>query len=339
MFGHHPMLVLTHTPTDNWSKGVCVPRWTYINGHTHQNKYSISEHGGVYSDNQIGYTNSVFSLKYFDFDSTRDIFEDLGDGEYYISRKQYCDFNRHKGIAMQFNQDGQITMLKRNGFYMFFYKEDGNKKMYLLSGGKRINIKIQDLNYYYDKMIRYSYAVSDIVSMYNSALKSIALFIKSIGGRGDIHGSIVDIDYYNHIFLDPQSGKIMPYYAETPWHRKFHKDIPTLLQNKCPVLYKNFNRLIASKKTELIPIDNPKNTINIASDSEIVSYSRRILALQKISDLGIIRVWDEDYMTPFENNEILPLVGEKSENLSRPQIDLRKNSTDRSFIVYRPPLK
>ena len=48
---------------------------------------------------------------------------------------------------------------------------------------------------------------------FTSFQKRIADMVKQIGGIGAIHGSIVDIDFYNHIYVNPFDLSITGYWA------------------------------------------------------------------------------------------------------------------------------
>ena len=43
---------------------------------------------------------------------------------------------------------------------------------------------------------------------YRNALKTISKEIRAFGGNGNIHGCIIDIDFFNHIYVNPFDGKI-----------------------------------------------------------------------------------------------------------------------------------
>lgn len=207
------LIVLTHTQKENWNKGDYVKKWIYVNGHTHQNSFSIDDEKTVYSDNQIGYYRNNIGLKYFEISKNFDYFQYLGNGIYEISRDDYFVFSRGIGVGMDFNKsEGKLIMLKKNGIYCFFY-QNPDEKLYLLNGGAVRVLKNQDINYYYETMDILSLAINKAMKNYNDTLKKISNSIKSIGGDGRIHGCIVDIDFFNHIYLNPYDGKISYYYA------------------------------------------------------------------------------------------------------------------------------
>ena len=54
---------------------------------------------------------------------------------------------------------------------------------------------------------------------------------------GRVHGCIVDLDFNNHLFLNPFDGTITPYYA---------------LSTEDKIIYKSVERLIANKRPEML---------------------------------------------------------------------------------------
>ena len=89
------------------------------------------------------------------------------------------------------------------------------------------------------------------MAKYSSAQKEIATFIKHIGGQGRIHGCIIDIDFYNHVFLNPLDGKITAYYATSMVDKKVYRNIASLLKFKCNKLFVNLEKM---NKNEVLQI-------------------------------------------------------------------------------------
>lgn len=227
--GNDQVVVLTHTPKENWSNDNYNSNWTYVNGHTHRNDYCCSEEKTVYSDNQIGYRSTNIGLKHFNLSRVYDIFRYYPDGIYTISREQYLDFNRGVEINVTFNRIGKIHVLKNSNIYCFLFENSKSGKLYLLNGGMINNLEHSDINYYFERMSYYSDAIKGLFSGYNRALKSISNSIRMIGGTGTVHGCIVDIDFLNHIYVNPMDGTITPYFAWSIIDKYEYKDIATLL--------------------------------------------------------------------------------------------------------------
>jgi len=290
-----PVIVLTHTPKENWTNRNYKKNWIYVNGHTHRNDYECGEEKTVYSDNQIGYTSQSIGLKYFQVSGFYDIFKYYKDGIYEISREQYLDFNRGMNINITFNRtDGFIDMLKNCGIYCFIFET--YKGLYLLNGGKIKKLATSDINYYFTNLTKYSDCVKKMLYDYNAALKSIANSIKAIGGSGIIHGCIVDIDYYNHIYLNPNDGTITPYYATSITKKYISKDVQTLLLEHRPDLYKKYQQVVNRiEKNELVYITDTKagltNITRLVTDTHIYRPSRIIKELQYLTNDNVVRVW------------------------------------------------
>ncbi len=301
--GKDKVIVLTHMPKDNWTKSEYNENWIYVNGHTHRNYCLVDENKEVYADNQIGYENKSFFLKSFSLSSQYDIFRYYKDGKYEITRKLYEQFNKGKGILVDFNQkETSLYMLKRNNLYCFLCKNQKTGIMYFLKGGL-INKVSQDrnLDYYYDNMISYSNAIESIFSEYYNLLKIISGEIKRLGGTGIIHGCIVDIDFSNHIYVNIIDGKITPYYASSMKDKYIYDSIPSLLKKQREDLYTKYLEIEGEiDKSKCI---NHSNALDkkplFVSDTTMYKSSRIMKNIQYLFDDGIIRVWNDKIVEEF----------------------------------------
>ena len=113
----------------------------------------------------------------------------------------------------------------------------------------------------------------------------VAKYIQSIGGSGIIHGAIVDIDFYNHIYVYP-NGKLIPYSAQDIINKEIYSDLSILLEEQCPKLYLNyqssqvpklFQSNISIKKTYL--------------DTDIYRVSNKMRSMQYLKECNVIREW------------------------------------------------
>ena len=48
-------------------------------------------------------------------------------------------------------------------------------------------------------MDNYSIIIKEGTKSYYEYINQLSDYIKSIGGSGNVHGTIVDIDFYNHV--------------------------------------------------------------------------------------------------------------------------------------------
>ena len=132
------------------------------------------------------------------------------------------------------------------------------KKYSLLNGGNRKALKYQgDLEYYYRNLRKYSTIIENLLADYYHLLNQVSNFVKDFEGSGKIHGSIIDIDFYNHIFVNPIDGTITPYYAESMVDKYPYETIENLLYYHNKELYKIYKKLIktagSKEKYEVIP--------------------------------------------------------------------------------------
>jgi len=309
------LIILTHTPKENWTNKPYNSNWIYVNGHTHRNDYTCSKEKTVYADNQIGYYSNSIGLKHFCISCSYDIFGYYKDGIYKITREQYLDFNRGIGINITFNRTHYIIyMLKNRGVYCFLAKR--KEKLYFLEGGNIRNLINDDIDYYFDNLSKYSDVIKKQLRGYNTLLKAISQAVKAIGGKGTIHGCIIDIDFYNHIYLNLHDGEITPYYATAITDKYVYNNIQALLQERRSDLYDNYLYLLekSDKVNSLITSNKNAGTVEPArfvGDTYIYRPSRIMKTLQYITNVNVVRVWDDriieadSYLENQENSGLL----------------------------------
>ena len=54
--------------------------------------------------------------------------------------------------------------------------------------------------------------------------------VSAIGGTGAVHGCIVDIDWFNHVYLNPFDGKVTPYFAMDMTGKLVFNNMESLLE-------------------------------------------------------------------------------------------------------------
>lgn len=312
--GNKKVIVLTHTPVFDWANEPCNPNWIYVNGHSHHNQMDIKENGAVIlSDNQIGYKPRKWKLNAFSTLGWYDPFENYSDGIYEISSEQYKEFNIGRGISSNgCNYKGQIYMLKREGLYMFLLHS--MRSLCLLNGGQRKKLERFRIRYYYDNMVKYGKAVRDAIKPYQQFMEAISKEVKSFGGSGKIHGCIVDVSWFSHIYVNPFDGKITSYWAIDGCSRLAYNSLQLLLEEQEPFLAEKF--MLECKKQSL-PIIS-KHIMNNSNQkraeiaivpqwvfgTEIYTPSRIMKSVQYIWSQNVIRIWDENVLCPKENNKI-----------------------------------
>lgn len=304
------VIVLTHTPKDNWTKRQYNSKWIYVNGHTHHNDYVCNDKVTIYSDNQIGYYSNSIGLKHFLISRSYDVFMYYIDGIYEITREQYLDFNRGLMINMTFNRTKcSIYMLKNSGLYCFILKNDNSNRLYILNGGSIEKLNYVDINYYFNNLLNFSNCVKELLKDYNAFVEMISQSVKAFGGIGTIHGCIVDIDYFNHIYINPNDYKVTPYYATSIVNKYVYKDVSSLLIEHRKDLYKNY--LKCSEGNQLLKANDKNNESKeeslLIEDTGIYYESRIIKKIQYLINDNVVRIWNDQLI------DAMPCIGSQGE--------------------------
>lgn len=292
------VVILTHMPKENWSDEVYNKNWIYVNGHTHRNSYHCNDEKTIYSDNQIGYISQNVGLKHFYVSKYYDIFRHYTDGIHTISREQYVDFNRGSGIEMTFNRTGEVYMLKRKNTYCFLYKNPKTGTLYLLNGGMPNKLLYNDVNHYYDKMTYYTDAIKELFSQYHHSLKLISNSVKAIGGEGTVHGCIIDIDFNNHVYVNPVDGTITPYFALSIIDKWVYKNVASLLRARRQDIYKNYKHILENSDDGMKLLNGEMSAVNteaiqFITETSMYKPSRVMRSLQYLTDANVIRIWND----------------------------------------------
>lgn len=305
----YQLICLTHMPKEDWSSSPYNPNWIYVNGHTHKNFYKIDSDSTIYANNQIGYDNDNIHLKSFPINFKFDYFKNYCDGIYKISAFEYKMFYTGLRNWIEANRkNGQYYMVKKNNTYCFFWKNLTTDKLYHLEGGTIHTILNQSLEYYYNSMETYSNRIKSLLNDYNFKLNEISKNVKLFGGSGKIHGCIVDIDFYSHIFLNPYDNTITPYYATDIVNKYVYQNVASLLFNNNKTLYLNFktNSSLDIVNNSYEIISKPKRE----PSTDIYKISRLIYALQRISNFNVIRLWNDNIINKDNpnNQDLLKLI-------------------------------
>lgn len=294
------LIVLTHMPISDWG-GSLKPAdgVIYVNGHTHRNYHHDDGHIWIFADNQVGRGNNQIHLKRIPSDLTYDYFASYNDGIYEISRDDYQAFNDGLNLRTRFFRDYlNLYMLKRDGNYLFLIKTTRGR-LSILKGGALKSAGDHDLSYFYENLGNYAQSIRAFMQTYLKRQTEIANAIKAIGGWGTIHGCIIDINYWNHVFLNPFDGAISSYSAKSIIEKYFYKTLPGLLKAECPNIYSQYRKLLRYDKRSSLPAiigsDKKENEQPIYSeDTTMYKISRIIKGLQVTSKCNVVRIWNEE---------------------------------------------
>lgn len=157
----------------------------------------------------------------------------------------------------------------------------------------------------------------------------IAAEVKRFGGSGYVHGSIVDIDFYNHIYLDPFDGYLMPYFAFDVAGRREFRSVQELLESSpLPALGSDgkpllsaYTKLLDAGGVSILAPTVKEDALavvptEVLDEKDIYSPSRVMKSIQYLLDKGVVRVW---------NDAVLAMVDKNA--LPETQQELQKNRT------------
>ncbi|MBR2671446.1 MAG: metallophosphoesterase, partial [Oscillospiraceae bacterium] len=296
--GDKEIIIATHNPMHDWSNKQRNPNWIYLNGHTHHNNYVDNDVAHVFADNQIGYEDKRFILKSVPISGQYDTFENYDDGIYEITKRQYNEFNKGKRIRGHMDFADTVIMIKKNDYYLFMCK---NKSSFsILNGGRRTKCS-HDPEYCYDHLEELVNIVERPLKDYLEYQSEISNQVRSFGGSGSIHGCIVDIDYFTHIFVNPLDRSLHPYYAEDIYHKIVYPNVAGMLQNHCPSLYPKYEKkyLKGSGQDQEKSMSTLSNQGLVNLDTSIYDASRFFSAAQYLSKSKVLRFWLDENAISF----------------------------------------
>jgi len=184
-------------------------------------------------------------------------------------------------------------MLKKNDYYCFIH-ENLSGSLTMLNGGSLKSLNSRDIQWYFDNMDAEIAYIKAPLDKFQSIQLQISKTVKDIGGSGYIHGAIVDIDFYNHIYVNPFDLTITPYFAWDIIEKYIYPNVPALLKSNCPLLYANYNKLLTSGQTNaLIPKDEAAELIvkpELYLSTDIYAASRELKKMQKLNS-NILSTW------------------------------------------------
>lgn len=310
------VFIITHMPKEDWSESNYIKNWFYISGHTHKNCYFENEEKKVYADNQIGYHSNSYGLKYLVASKEYNIFQDYEDGIHEISREQYRRFYLGVGKWINFNRDFEkLFMLKRKETYCFLIKLNNNNNLKLLNGGSIRNVGNHNLTYFYENLVNYSQSVKLFLKSYEDFQKQISSEIQKIGGSGHMHGSIIDIDFYNHLYVNPLDATITPYFASSIKNKYVYTNLISLLKEHNEELHSKYVKLLsgASKNNGLVIFNSNLQESSkriFVPETDMYKISNIIKNLQYTTKNNIVRLWNDAIASKSDKEIGRLIVGE-----------------------------
>lgn len=340
-FKDRVLAVATHMPLENWkSVPVFEDGIIYISGHTHRNYFHDDGMQRVYADNQNGYYGRHPSFKCIYTDDVFDPFFSYPDGVYEIPRIDYVKLYRAKKMNMKMTRDFQtLYMLKKKGYYCFLARL-ASGKLSILNGGNVQSLSAKNVEFYYEKMDKIIAKLSTPLDQYLNIQRKVSEEVKSFGGTGRIHGCIVDIDFYNHVYINPVDLTIKGYYALDMIMKWVYDSIPEMLNTFSPKLYENYKHMLdscAKKAMILLPTEQTIDSQNGIEyfETDIYKASREISKMQKLTN-NVLSFWNEGLLDPKDRFLEPPRIrSPKPKQTEKTKEKLKKGAKDKYLGMSR----
>lgn len=297
------LVVLSHMPPSDWlPEDENIDNCVFFHGHTHRNMtYGDDQSRFVFADNQVGYTANRFAFKKAQIYKPRNPYASLPDGIHEASPSDYRDFYRHladdvpgtKQIENTLAKGGKFYVVREADYFGFFgtYK----KSIYICNGGRLNKLPPQE-----DGLAYYVKNFSQMVSLFlrslsplRAAQEKLSSLVKSFGGSGRIHGTIVDIDFLNHIMIDTYDGSMNFYYSPMFGAVKRYGSLQGLLHEQCPEYEKKYLAMADDKQ---LPSTTVSDSGMVFLDIKNSPYriSGKVQALQRLFSGHILRDWNDE---------------------------------------------
>ena len=301
------ILFLSHYPLKDWMREEDISsRCMYFNGHNHQNTSVTTQNRSIYSDGQIGYKKKKIAFKKLTVGPYYNPFVDLEDGVYEIGIESYHQFYEYNSerlngtyfIDQQLKKGGKLCMIKQYEYYGFFIvKDDG---IMICKGGRVAGLPYNNgFQYYADNFAQMVSGYINLLLPFRKAEEMLSENLKAIGLSGRIHGCIIDLDFTNHIMINPVDGKVTVYNSPVFGIVKEYDNLGTILEEmaqKDPRLYSKSLEKYKKKELKL-----PRVVKNMSGEYERVEtdsestygISRDIRNVERLFTNNILRDWED----------------------------------------------
>lgn len=338
-----PLICASHYPIESCLNSKVDMDVIYFTGHTHRNICSLAEHEILYADNQIGYKKKRIQFKHATVGRATNPYHTLSDGLYKTNIPDYLSFYKYIGeyigdgaklYMMCANNRAALFVIKRLGFYGFFIvnTKGQNKGISIVNGGNVKKITgSADINWIcenFDIVVR---KYIHLLSPLRTLQKRLSMELKKIGLSGNIHGTIVDIDFYHHIMVNPMDGTITFYYSPSLGLVQEMDSFEEVMKSLCDgeesiSLRARYNEMLNGDKANLLPSVKSHSPIKISGSPDAIiakernmasvdlsdgayGVSRKISPLQRLFTGRVLRAFDlrlaETEQTPFRKNLLI----------------------------------
>ena len=285
----------------------------YFTGHTHMNERVQTEYKVLYADNQVGYHqngefNDVIRFKQVTMDSVTNPYGDLEDGYYQTTPDAYLQFYDYVGeyigegkLIRKRCATGKLYVIKSQGYYGFFVVNKSG--ISIVNGGMTKNIALsKNIEWIYNNFNIVVRKYLAVLEPLRARQVRISQVLKKLGFEGTIHGLIVDIDFFNHVMVDPINGSIVFYYAPTfgqvQIFESFQKQLEfmgyaSLLESKAAE--SECNELALCRYNMLASVENNdvlSEMLTVSRSAGVYGVSRAVNPLQRLFSGHVLRDFD-----------------------------------------------
>ncbi len=307
-----PLLVFSHYPVKDWlPEGKEEKHSVFFCGHDHKNRIEFLNSSKIYADNQVGYKKTKYSFKISTLGTVANPYYDMKDSYRETNLNEYRQFYDYLDkpfgdgkLIKALNETTKMYVIRKADFYGFFLISPFKDTTICNGGLLRTVSKIRNIEYYYDNFLKMVSTLVRVLDPLTSLQEKISEWLQKQGLWGSIHGCIVDINFYNHIAVNPFDGNLTFYYSPEFGKVKVYDSFRELLlsdENKeDPTLLEAKNNL---PETELAIFNDDKRNLDenkietIDVKQSIYPLSRRIFSWQKIYDNNILSDWLDEIIS------------------------------------------
>lgn len=226
------------------------------------------------------------------------------------------------GLRNHYANRNYTRIVRRKDNILMVYSINKEKK-YLLWCGTQGHIKKIDALPDFNEMLFILEAYKWFCNLLNQILQPISQTVQSLGGKGIIHGCIVDFDFFNHIYVDFANKILVPYKTgitayEHLTYENFYQmliDTPTYSHTNSLALQSMINNsLIPQVAGGLTSLTKEQKTMTETHDyvADIYNRNMKIFRIQKSVETNTIQIIEpfviDAYKSFCENGNYIRLL-------------------------------
>ena len=120
----------------------------------------------------------------------------------------------------------------------------------------------------------------------------------------------MDVDFFNHIYVNPLDGKLTPYNAPEDIVKKFvYPSVGALIRGNCPNLLEKYGSKMKTDAVMRKLFPDAEGEPVLYESTDIYTASRIYRSMQYLVELGIVRRWDEVLFRMMETEDEKTVAG------------------------------